>query len=61
LVEKSSLTAKLKFILSGVVSYFYHGANMNAKDDNGKTPLTIALEYKQPEMANVLRDHKAVE
>jgi len=38
-----------------------HGANLNAKDDHGKTPLTIALEYKQTEMASFLREHKATQ
>ena len=38
-----------------------HGANLNAKDDKGKTPLTIALEYKQTEMAKLLRDKGAVQ
>ncbi len=32
-----------------------HGAEINAKDSNGKTPLTIALENKQTEMATFLR------
>jgi ankyrin repeat protein len=38
-----------------------HGANINARDDKGNTPLAIALEYKQPEMAKLLRDHGAVQ
>jgi ankyrin repeat protein len=38
-----------------------HGANLNARDDNGKTPLTIALEYKQTEMAKFLRDRDAIQ
>ena len=38
-----------------------HGANINAKDDKGKTPLAIALEYKQGEMAKFLRDHNATQ
>src|SRR2546421_2562411 len=33
-----------------------HGADINAKNDEGKTPLAIALEYKQPQMAQLLRD-----
>jgi uncharacterized protein len=36
------------------------GADANARDDAGKTPLTIALDYKQPEIATLLRDHGAV-
>src|SRR5437870_12866745 len=35
-----------------------HGADINAKNDEGKTPLAIALEYKQPEMAKLLRSEE---
>jgi ankyrin repeat protein len=38
-----------------------HGANINAKNDKGKTPLTIALEFEQTEMAKFLRRHKATQ
>ncbi len=38
-----------------------HGADINAKDDEGKTPLAIALEYKQSEMAELLRKRGAVQ
>jgi ankyrin repeat protein len=34
-----------------------HGAQINAKDDNGKTPLAIALEYKRNEVAAFWRKH----
>ena len=37
------------------------GANVNQKDDNGKTPLTIALEYKKDEVAKLLREHHAIQ
>jgi ankyrin repeat protein len=33
------------------------GAKINAKDDNGKTPLATALEYKRDEVAAFLRNH----
>jgi ankyrin repeat protein len=32
------------------------GANVNQKDDIGKTPLAIALEYKRDDVAKLLRD-----
>ncbi len=32
-----------------------HGADINARGDDGKTPLTVALEGRQAEMANFLR------
>jgi ankyrin repeat protein len=38
-----------------------HSANLNAKDDRGKTPLTVALDYKQTEMARFLRDRNATQ
>jgi ankyrin repeat protein len=31
--------------------------NINAKGDNGKTPLGAALEYKRDEVAAFLRKH----
>ncbi len=34
-----------------------HGANIKAKDDNGKTPLTTALEFERDEVAAFLRKH----
>jgi ankyrin repeat protein len=37
------------------------GANVNAKHDAGKTPLTVAAESKQPEIAKFLREHGAVQ
>jgi len=36
-------------------------ANVNQKDDNGKTPLTIAVEFKHPEVAKFLHEHDAVQ
>ena len=37
------------------------GADVNARDDGGDTPLTIAFESKQPEIAKLLREHGAVQ
>src|SRR6266404_1115843 len=37
------------------------GANVNARDDSGKTPLTVALDYKQAEMAKLLRDRQGAQ
>jgi uncharacterized protein len=34
-----------------------HGANIKAKDDNGKTPLATALEYERDEVAAFLRKY----
>jgi ankyrin repeat protein len=34
-----------------------HGADVNARDNDGKTPLTIALESKHPDIATLLRQH----
>ena len=33
------------------------GANMNAKDDGGKTPLDFAVEHDKPETSDLLRKH----
>ena len=38
-----------------------NGADVNQKDDSGKTPLTIALEYKHPNVAKFLREHGGVQ
>ncbi len=37
------------------------GADVNAKDKDGKTPLRYALDYKHPNVASVLRQHGAKE
>ena len=37
------------------------GANVNQKDDNGKTPLTYAIEFKKPETEKLLREHGGVQ
>jgi ankyrin repeat protein len=34
-----------------------YGADVNAKDDNGKTPLTVALQYKRSDITEFLREH----
>jgi ankyrin repeat protein len=34
-----------------------HGAHIDAKDDNSKTPLATGLEYKRDEVAAFLRKH----
>jgi ankyrin repeat protein len=36
-------------------------ADVNQKDNNGKTPLAIAIQYKQPELAKLIREHGGVE
>ena len=33
------------------------GANVNAKDERGKTPLDLAVQVKNTEVANLLRKH----
>ena len=33
------------------------GADMNAKDDDGETPLDLANSYDKTETANLLRKH----
>jgi len=38
-----------------------NGADVNQRDDNGKTPLTLALEYKKPEIAKLLQEHGAIQ
>jgi len=38
-----------------------NGADINAKDNKGKTPLAIALESKQAEMAKFLRSRNAAQ
>ena len=34
---------------------------INMKNEDGKTPLDIAIEYNKPEIAMILRNHGAVE
>ena len=34
-----------------------NGADVNAKDDHGQTPLDTAIQYKKPETADLLRKH----
>ena len=34
-----------------------NGADVNAKDDHGQTPLDTAIQFKEPELANLLRKH----
>ena len=38
-----------------------HGADINARGDEGKTPLTVALDNKQTEMADFLRSRGGVQ
>jgi RNA polymerase sigma factor (sigma-70 family) len=38
-----------------------HGADVNARGDDGKTPLTVAVENRQTEMANFLRGRGGVQ
>ena len=33
------------------------GANVNANDEDGKTPLDYAIEFNQTEIADLLRKH----
>jgi ankyrin repeat protein len=33
------------------------GADVNAKDDNGATPLDLAVKYQRTEIADLLRKH----
>ena len=33
------------------------GADVNAKDDGGMTPLAVAIHFKHPETADLLRKH----
>ena len=34
-----------------------HGADVNARDRSGATPLTCALDHHRPANANLLRKH----
>ena len=33
------------------------GADVNAKDNSGRTPLDLAIQYNKPETADLLRQH----
>ena len=43
--------------IEAVKQHLAAGANVNAKDDVGKTPLDGAIEFKHPEIADLLRKH----
>jgi ankyrin repeat protein len=38
-----------------------NGADVNQRDDNGKTPLTIALQYKKADIEKLLREHGGIQ
>ena len=43
--------------LEAVKQHLAAGTDVNAKDDDGKTPLDSAIKYKQTETADLLRQH----
>ena len=43
--------------LAGVQAQLDAGADVNGKDDGGMTPLAVAIHFKHPETADLLRKH----
>ena len=43
--------------IAGVTTELHKGADVNAKNKDGETPLDYAIEFNQTEIANLLRKH----
>ena len=43
--------------IEAVKQHIAAGTNVNTKDDNGDTPLDVAIQLKQTEIAELLRKH----
>jgi len=46
--------SKCDHILCAILTLFYHGANINDKDNYGKTALTMAIENKRTDIVDAL-------
>ncbi len=58
-VNENVLSAPLHFATTKEIAELLiaEGANVNAKDERGKTPLDLAIQVKNPKTAALLRKH----